>query len=138
MDPVPNYVPAREQASADYPLLLHTSKGSAYSLNSSHVGVKRSLEGMGGKPSVKIHRTDAEARGIRDGDMVLVYNGRGSMRIQAKVSEDTRAGVLWVSHGWWGSRMPGGSSTNALTSDNLADLGGGGDFHDTRVQARKV
>jgi len=35
---------------------------------------------------------------------------------------------------WRGTAGPGGSSANALTRDGLADLGGGGDFHDTLVE----
>lgn len=30
--------------------------------------------------------------------------------------------------------MPGKASANALTSDGISDLGGGGDFQDARVQ----
>jgi hypothetical protein len=40
--------------------------------------------------------------------------------------------------GWWASLSPGGTSANALTADGLSDLGGGGDFHDTLVQAELV
>jgi trimethylamine-N-oxide reductase (cytochrome c) len=41
-----------------------------------------------------INPKDAEARGIRDGDLVLVYNDRGSVVCVAKVTERVRPGVV--------------------------------------------
>ena len=86
-----------------------------------------------------MHKDDAGPRGIVDGDMVRVFNEGGSLQIRAQVAAD-RVGrqVVAMSHGWWASRMPGGSSANALTPDGLSDLGGGGDFHDARVQVEKL
>lgn len=55
----------------------------------------------------------------------------------AEVSEGVPLGLAAISHGWWASRLPGASSTNALTSDGLTDMGGGGDFHDAWVQIEK-
>lgn len=40
--------------------------------------------------------------------------------------------------GHWPSLLPGGSSANALTPDGLSDRGGGGDFHDARVEVEKA
>jgi len=40
-------------------------------------------------------------------------------------------------HGWWASRI-GGSSANALSSEVLADLGGGSTLHDTWVEVQKI
>jgi anaerobic selenocysteine-containing dehydrogenase len=85
-----------------------------------------------------MHKDDADRRGIVDGDMVRVFNQRGSLQIPAQVVDRVRQQVVAMSHGWWASRMPGGSSANALTPDGLSDLGGGGDFHDARVQVKKL
>ncbi|MGE5277428.1 MAG: molybdopterin-containing oxidoreductase family protein [Acidobacteriota bacterium] len=142
LDPLPGYVPPREKADARHPLMLLTSKASPHFLNSSHVGVKRSAQAEG-EPRLRMNPADAAARGIADGDMVRVFNDRGSMLVRVRLVDPSlvgsmRAGVVAMSHGWWASRMPGASSPNALTPDGLSDLGGGGDFHDARVQVARA
>ena len=47
-----------------------------------------------------------------------------------------RPHIVIMLHGWWASRI-GGSSANALTSDRLTDLGGGGRLHDVWVGVEK-
>ena len=74
---------------------------------------------------------DADARGIEDGDTVRVHNERGSLEIRVHVGDRVRPGVVAMPHGWWRAL---GASANALTSDGLADLGGGGDLYGTRVE----
>jgi anaerobic selenocysteine-containing dehydrogenase len=142
LDPLPTYVPAKPEdgsAKSGYPLMLLTSKAARHFLNLSHAGVARNLKAEG-EPRLQMHKLDATPRGIQDGDMVRVrvFDSRGSMKIGAQVTDRIRPQVLSLSHGWWASRMPGGSSANALTRDGLSDLGGGGDFHDTRVQVEKL
>ena len=44
---------------------------------------------------------------------------------------------MFMLHGWWASRI-GGASVNALTSDALTDLGGGGRLHDVWVEVEKT
>jgi hypothetical protein len=44
------------------------------------------------------------------------------------------AKVVAIPFGWWTLHSPGHVSANAVTSDGLSDLGGGGDWHDTRVE----
>ncbi len=56
------------------------------------------------------------------------------MTVRVRVTDDVRADVVAMPHGFWGSGMAGGSSLSALTPDGLNDAGGGGDFHDAPVQ----
>lgn len=137
LDPLPTYEPVRQTGGEQYPLRLLTSKSSRNFLNSSHAGVTRSIQAEG-KPLLRMHPEDASRRGIHDEEMVRVFNQRGSMLVRVKVTDSVRAGIVAMSHGWWASKMPGQSSANALTSDGLTDLGGGGDFHDSRVQVSKA
>ena len=85
-----------------------------------------------------VHPDDAEPRGIRTGDEVRVFNGRGSVTIQARIGDTVRSGVVAMPSGWWASRSPGKTSANALTSDGLSDMGEGGDFHDTLVEVERL
>jgi anaerobic selenocysteine-containing dehydrogenase len=85
-----------------------------------------------------MHADDATARGIGDGDAVRVFNHRGAMTLRAQVQDGTRPGVVALPQGFWASLLPGGSSANALTPDGLSDRGGGGDFHDARVEVERA
>jgi biotin/methionine sulfoxide reductase len=50
---------------------------------------------------VRIHPQDAMARGIRDGDIVRLYNERGACLAGAVLSEALRPGVMQLSTGAW-------------------------------------
>jgi anaerobic selenocysteine-containing dehydrogenase len=137
LDPLPAYVPVKQNGGAEYPLRLLTSKAAKHFLNSSHAGIRRAIESEG-KPFLRIHPSDATVRSIQNDQMVRVFNQRGSMLVRARVTGSVRAGLVAMSHGWWASRMPGDSSANALTSDGISDRGEGGDFHDSWVQMEGV
>jgi molybdopterin guanine dinucleotide-containing S/N-oxide reductase-like protein len=49
---------------------------------------------------VRLHTSDAEPRGIRDGDIVRLYNDRGAVLCIAQVTERMRPGVV---HSYYGS-----------------------------------
>ena len=90
-----------------------------------------------GTPFVEIHPDDAARRGIRNGDSVLVYNGRGSCRLRAVVTEATRPGVIVSPKGRW-AKLDSGSNVNWTTSDALADMAGQSTFHSNRVWLHRV
>ncbi|MBN1321684.1 MAG: molybdopterin-dependent oxidoreductase [Thermoleophilia bacterium] len=46
-----------------------------------------------------IHPSDAEARGIKDGDVVKIFNERGIVLVGARVWERIKPGVVYVDHG---------------------------------------
>ena len=139
LDPLPAYRPAHEGTQGDpdvlarYPLSLLTAKGAHHFLNSGYVHVARAIKAEGA-PILDIHPIDAEQRGILDGHVVRVFNGRGSVTLRVRVGDRVRPGVVSMPSGWWASASPSGRSANSLTADGLSDLGGGGDFHDTLVE----
>lgn len=139
MDALPSFTPAHrsrdgnENRASHYPLALITAKAALHFLNSSYANLPRQLKAEG-EPKLDIHTLDAGPRGIADGDKVRVFNGRGEVTLRARVGDWVRPGVVAMPSGWWASLSPGGASANCLTSDGLSDLGGGGDFHDTRVE----
>ena len=140
LDPLPAYVavakddPTRGRL---YPLALITSKATRHFNNSSHAGEARQRKAEG-EPRLQMHAQDAAARHIRDGESVRVFNQRGSMTLRAQVQDGSRQGVVSLPQGFWASLLPGGSSANALTPDGLSDHGGGGDFHDARVEVERA
>jgi anaerobic selenocysteine-containing dehydrogenase len=90
-----------------------------------------------GTPFVEIHPDDAARRGIDNGDSVLVYNGRGSCRLRAVVSNAVRAGVVFSPKGRW-AKLDGGTNVNWTTSDALGDMAGQSTFHNNRVWLRRI
>ena len=136
---LPAFQPAVESPAGDpelaarFPLALLSSKSALHFLNSSYANLPRQLKAEK-EPLLEIHPDDAAPRGIEDGGLVRVFNDRGELRLHARVGERVRPGVVSMPSGWWPSLSPGGASVNLLTSDDLADMGGGGDFHDTLVE----
>lgn len=56
---------------------------------------------VAGREPVRLNPADAAPRGIADGDVVRLYNGRGSCLAGAVLSPDLRAGVAQLSTGAW-------------------------------------
>ena len=54
-----------------------------------------------GREVMSIHPDDAAARGIKDGDIVKLFNARGACLAAAKVTDDIRAGVVRLPTGAW-------------------------------------
>ena len=66
------------------------------------------------EPVVDINPTDAESRGINNGDSVLVFNDRGKARLKAKLNDGIKPGVVNINQGWWFDQF-GEGGLNTLT-----------------------
>lgn len=84
-----------------------------------------------------MNAADAAARGIAEGDEVRVYNGRGEIRLRARVDGSVPPGVV-AAHLDWARGAAGGKNINALTSDRLSDMGGGATFYSVLVEVAKT
>lgn len=67
------------------------------------------------EPLVRIHPSDAEERGIKDDNKVVVTSLRGSINTKAMISERVPRGTVALSWGW-GEAMPE-AGLNRLTDD---------------------
>jgi anaerobic selenocysteine-containing dehydrogenase len=92
----------------------------------------------GGGPTLTLHPADAAARGIVDGQMVRTFNDRGSFLARAQVSDAARPGVVVGMSIWWSKMCPGGRNANAVTSQEVTDMGGGATFYDVLVDVAAV
>jgi len=84
-----------------------------------------------------LHPTDAEARAIRTGDRVRVFNDRGSLLLKAHVDGVVQAGVVRSPSTRWLKRASDARNVNVLTSDRLTDMGGGPTFYNCLVQVER-
>ena len=84
---------------------------------------------------MRINTRDATARGIKEHDLVRVFNDRGECSFLAQVTDDTQAGLLVAEGLHWPSLSPGGGA-NQLTSQRLTDMGETCAFHCSLVEVR--
>jgi anaerobic selenocysteine-containing dehydrogenase len=141
LPPLPTYVPLRESwddptIGPRYPLRCHVPPNRFF-LNSSF-SQSALLRARQGGPTVLVHPDDAVTRGIAGGDLVAVFNDRGRALFTAVLSDDTLQGQVVIEGIWWHKFMPGGRGVNVLTSDGLADMGGGPAFHSTMVDVARA
>ena len=137
---VPDHLANHEAAASTpelarrYPLAM-ISPPARHFLNSSFVNVK-SLRAIEGEPVVELHADDARARGIEGGQMVRVWNDRGSYLCKAVVNDRARPGVVNGLGIWWRKFGAEGSNVNELTHQRLTDLGRAPSFYDCLVEVR--
>lgn len=92
-----------------------------------------------GPQVVTINSIDAKARGIKTGDMVRVFNDRGTTIIPAKVTERIMPGVVEVPDGAWhlpDGDVDRGGCSNVLTND-VKSPGGAWPTNTCLVQVEK-
>ena len=133
-DHVPNYEPV--DTDADYPLAMISPPARNF-LNSTFVNVD-SLRAQESEPLVELHGADAAARGIADGDVVRVFNRRGSYRCVARLNQRARPGLVVGLGVWWRKLGLAGTNVNELTSQGLTDMGRAPTFYDCAVQVERV
>ncbi len=109
---------------------------SPYRIHSTFANME-SLKQFEPEPTLKINPDDAAARSIADGDVVRLYNDRGTVTVLSQIDADLRRGVLVLPEGHWAKDFREGdpySLTHELisaTSENYA-------FYDTLVEVERV
>jgi anaerobic selenocysteine-containing dehydrogenase len=151
--PVPVFVPPAESrggtAAKDgrFPLEFLGRKADNY-MNSTFANLPGHQKMEAAKAGrLEMHSADAAARGIVTGDMVEVFNGRGSVRLEAMVDGAVPPGVVAARLSWNRLATSDGEgdekngqmgNINALTSERLTDMGGGATFYSTLVEVRRA
>jgi anaerobic selenocysteine-containing dehydrogenase len=118
---------------APYPLYLLTpnTKNRIHS----QFGNLRMIRQFDPRPIVSIGPADAHPRRIRDGARVRVFNGRGSLTLEARIDHGLKPGCISITNGWW---MTDGAAVNLLSAARETDMGHGAAFHENRVQIEAV
>jgi len=142
LDPLPAYIPPYEsvasnpQLAGKYPLAMISPPARNF-LNSTFVNVL-SLRNTEGEPHLDMHPEDASARGIASGDMVRIFNDRGSFVATARVTDKARRGLVVGLSIWWKKYASDGKNANEVTSQRLTDMGKAPTFYDVLVQVEKA
>jgi formate dehydrogenase major subunit len=87
---------------------------------------------MRGEDVLEIHPDDAAARGIEDGDTVVVENDRGSVQVSAAVTASVRPGVVFCTFHYLDPLA------NALTGDDLDPVAEIPEYKHSAVTVRKA
>ncbi|MFZ6771073.1 molybdopterin-containing oxidoreductase family protein [Undibacterium sp. SXout7W] len=142
LDPLPTYIPPYESVADNpalasrYPLAMISPPARNF-LNSTFVNVQ-SLRATEGEPHLDIHPQDAAQRKIVQGDMLRIYNDRGSFSARARVTDKARPGLVVGLSIWWKKLAGDHKNVNEVTSQRLTDMGGGPTFYDLLVEVEKL
>ena len=138
LDPVVAFTPPDESRhgsgskAAGFPLELLARKPDNH-LNSSFANLPSVREMEPWIGDLEIHPTDAEVRGVRDGDRVRAFNSRGEIVLQARVNGSVPRGVV-AARLDWARFSPGGTNINVLTSEKLTDMGNAATFYSVSIE----
>ncbi len=142
INPLPGYMPAWEGPQdpliRTYPLQcigFHT-KGRVHSVHDNNPKLRALVP-----QELWLHPEDAKPRNIKNHDLVLVYNSRGTIRIPAKITTRIRPGVVAVPQGaWFDPDQKGvdqGGCINTLTSLRPTPIAKANAQHTILVEVKK-
>ncbi|MCC7366278.1 MAG: molybdopterin-dependent oxidoreductase [Dehalococcoidia bacterium] len=97
----------------EYPLFV-TSGHSRWTVHAVSMGNRILSDTHRGEPLGILGSSDAEARGISDGELVRVSNDRGSYTIRVRVSPRVRPGQFIVYNGWEPHMFPSWKGSNEV------------------------
>jgi len=135
LDPVAEFCPPAESRHGakqkNFPLELLARKHDNF-LNSTFANLP-SVQEMEETGLLEICGADAQTRGIRNGDHVRVFNGRGEIFLKARVDGKVQPGVVSAK-----LNLPkltrDFQSINVLTSEKLTDMGNSATFYSVLVE----
>ena len=94
------------------------------------------------RQEVWMNPVDAKPRGIKNGDMVRIFNDRGETQINVKVTPRIMPGVVALGEGAWyapdGRKIDHAGSINVLTTHRPSPLAKGNPQHTNLVEIRKL
>jgi len=128
---VTEYVPTEERSSRKYPLILTTGR----ILSQYNVGAQTRRtpnSSWHDEDRLEIHPSDAELRGVREGDWVGIRSRAGETVLRARVTERVQPGVVYTTF-----HFPE-SGANVITTDNSDWATNCPEYKVTAVQVESV
>ena len=91
-----NWTPAAEVADEEYPFVLSSGRRLYHYHTRTQTGRSKGLNSLMGHDTADICTADAARLGINNGDNIRVSSRRGSVTVQAKVTDDMPRGMVWM------------------------------------------
>lgn len=134
MPALPDHWPTAEPADAEHPFRMIAPPARQF-LNATFNNVPESIR-REGRPTCLLHPEDGARLGIGTGDAIEIGNGRGRVRLHARLAEGQQPGVVVVESLWPSASFASGRGINTLIGSAPAAPNDGAAFHDTAVWVR--
>lgn len=126
-----------EKTSSELPLVLTTGRMRDQWHTMSKTGKVNKLKQHISEAYLELHPSDADMRNIKENDLVEVFNGRGSVRVKARLTKDIRKGVVFLPMHWGKIFNNDLNRANNITNNLLDPVSGEPDFKFSAVQAKR-
>jgi len=132
--PAPNQ---SEEITRELPLILTTGRIRDQWHTMTKTGKVNKLRQHIDKPFLEIHPLDALTRQISDGDIVVIKNRRGNVRVKARVTDDIKRGVVFLPMHWGKMLNSDLARANNVTSELVDPISKEPDFKFAAVEVAK-
>jgi ferredoxin-nitrate reductase len=126
-----------ESTTRDLPLVLTTGRIRDQWHTMTKTGKVSRLKQHIANAFLEIHPDDAFERGIEEHDLVDVMNGRGNVRVKAKLSDEIKKGVVFLPMHWGKILNNDLSRANNLTNNLIDPVSKEPDFKFSAVQVKR-
>lgn len=88
------------------------------------------------EPVAYLNEAEAEGRGIADGDIMRIYNDRGTVSVRCRIHNGLQDGIVWMPKGWQRDQFIDGCYQE-LSHTKVNPMSVNYNFYDIRVQVEK-
>ncbi|AOW20351.1 nitrate reductase [Urechidicola croceus] len=126
-----------EKVSKNFPLVLTTGRIRDQWHTRTRTGKVNRLDTHIPSPYLEINGVDAFERNIKDGDIAIIKNGRGEVRVKVKFGYDIRKGVVFMPMHWGKILDNDFGRANNLTNNLIDPISKEPDFKYSAVEVIK-
>ena len=91
-----DYIPPAEVPDKEYPMVLSTGRRLYHYHTRTQTGRCEGINDLLGEETADISPADAEAKGIKHGEKILVKSRRGKVEVKARITEEVPQGLVWM------------------------------------------
>ena len=126
-----------EKLSPDFPFILTTGRIRDQWHTMSRTGKVNKLNKHIDKPFLEINPRDAQKRNLNDNDLVTIYNQRGEVRVNIKITDEIKEGVVFLPMHWGKILNNDLGRANNITNNLVDPKSKEPDFKFTAVNVKK-
>jgi formate dehydrogenase major subunit len=91
-----DYIPPAEVPDKEYPFVLSTGRRLYHYHTRTQTGRCEGINDLLGEETADISAADAEAKGIEQGERILVKSRRGKVEVKARITGEVPEGLVWM------------------------------------------